>query len=136
VSISVVDLDDMAEPLHEQQVMSRFGRHNYVRLSDLNQDETEEFMQHLVHEWTDPDKRDALISAHSSDADGEQVTADSFPFTKDGLKYAAEFAAFRDGGGYTTPRDIQKVLDDLLNRAIDDGKHIVSKPYLTTLINT
>ena len=49
---------------------------------------------------------------------------------------AARYSAYRDGAGYTTPRDIQKNLDDLLNRAIDDGRHILSSTYLNSVVNT
>ncbi len=136
VSISVVDLDEIAEPLHHPQVISRFGPTNYVRLNDLSEEETRDFMSHLVEEWIAPASRDALIAAHESEGDGETVSPGTFPFTEDGLTLAAKYAAYRDGGGYTTPRDIQKVLDDVLNRAIDDERHIVSSVYLNSVINT
>lgn len=136
VSISVIDLDEMAEPLHDQQVMTRFGRGNYVRLSDLGEEETRDFMGHLVEEWVDSELRDALIAAYGAEAEGDTVTTKSFPFTEEGLTLAAKYAAFRDGGGYTTPRDIQKIMDDLLNRAIDDNRHILSESYVNSIVNT
>lgn len=136
LSISVIDTNDMAEPLHDQQVMSRFGQSNYVRLSNLSEEETRDFISDLVEEWVDDSSREALTQGHAHEADGEELTRRSFPFTTDGLSLAARYAAYRDGAGYTTPRDIQKTLDDLLNRAIDDGRHILSSSYLNGVVNT
>jgi Cdc6-like AAA superfamily ATPase len=136
VSISVVDLDEIAEPLHDPQVISRFNRSNYVRLSNLSEEETRDFMCDLVREWVDDSERDALIAAFGGEADGQGISAKTFPFTDEGLEVAARYAAYRDGGGYTTPRDIQKILDDLLNRAIDDKRHLLSSAYLNSVVNT
>lgn len=136
VSISVIDLNDIAEPLHNQQVVSRFGQSNYVRLSNLSEEETRDFISDLVQEWVDNDARETLTNKFPGEADGETVSARSFPFTENGLDLAARYAAYRDGAGYTTPRDIQKNLDDLLNRAIDDGRHILSSTYLNSVVNT
>ena len=136
ISISVIDLDDLAEPLHNPQVVSRFGQSNYVRLSNLNEAETRDFISDLVQEWVDNTAREALISKFAGEADSETISAKSFPLTEDGLVLAARYSAYRDGAGYTTPRDIQKNLDDLLNRAIDDGRHILSSTYLNSVVNT
>ena len=135
VSISVIDLNDIAEPLHDPQVLSRFGQSNYVRLSNLSEEETRDFISDLTVEWVDEVARERLISEFSAEADGQAISAKSFPFTEDGLRLAAQYAAYRDGAGYTTPRDIQKNLDDLLNRAIDDGRHILSSTYLNSVVN-
>jgi Cdc6-like AAA superfamily ATPase len=136
ISISVIDPDEIAAPLQDQQVVSRFGQSNYVRLNNLSEEETRVFIGDLVHEWVDAEARVLLVREHDGETDGEVLTDQSFPFTEDGLILAARYAAFRDGGGYTTPRDIQKTLDDLLNRAIDDERHILSSTYLNTVINS
>ncbi len=86
-----------------------------------------EFMSDLVHEWVT--QRSAPNCSRPSAPGGRQnVTNETFPFTEDGLALAAKHAAYRHGGGYTTPRDIQKTLDDLLNRAIDDNRRILRRP--------
>ena len=135
VSISVIDLDDLAEPLHDQQVMSRFGHSNYVRLNNLSEEETREFISDLVHAWVDDDARTQISESFDMQRDGENLSAESFPFTLAGLETAAKYAAYRDSAGYTTPRDIQKNLDDLLNRAMDDGRHILSADWLNDVVN-
>lgn len=135
VSISVVDLDDLAVPLHEEQVMSRFGHSNYIRLNNLSEDETRDFISHLVEAWIDDEVRSRLIADYDNECDGEQVSSGSFPFTEDGLNLAAKYAAYRDGAGYTTPRDIQKNMDDLFNRAMDDSRHVLSSPWLNSVVN-
>ena len=135
ISISVIDLDDIAEPLHNPQVISRFGRDNYVRLSNLSEEETLTFLGDLVYEWVDDSAREALAAQFANEGDGEVIAQKSFPFTEQGLVIAARYAAYRDGAGYTTPRDIQKNLDDLLNRGIDDKRHILSSSYVNLLVN-
>lgn len=135
ISISVVATDEIAEPLHDQQVMSRFGRSNYVRLDNLDEEETRDFIGDLVREWIADDSRAELMRTYAAECDGEEIDDSSFPFTVDGLNVAAHYAAYRDSGGYTTPRDIQKALDDLLNGAIDDDRHILSAAYLNGVVH-
>jgi Cdc6-like AAA superfamily ATPase len=132
VSGSWVDADDMALPLQDQQVVSRFGEPNYIPLHRLDEDDTRAFISALLEEWVDAAARDRLTDEFVSQADGETISAASFPFTELGLDTAVAYACRQ--GGYTTPRDIQVTLDDLLNRAIDEGRHIVSAGYLGSLI--
>jgi hypothetical protein len=123
----------MALPLQDQQVVTRFGDPNYILLQSLDEVDTKAFIGSLLGEWVDDVARERLTGEFASDADGEDIAASSFPFTERGLDIAAAYACRQ--GGYTTPRDIQVTLDDLLNRAIDDERHIVSSIYLTSLIN-
>jgi Cdc6-like AAA superfamily ATPase len=136
ISISVTNPNDAAEPLHDPQVMGRFGQDNYIPLNTLNEDKTREFMSDLVLEWVDPELRDELMRKFGVETDGEAMSEKSFPFTEDGLTLAARHAAYIEGAGVTTPRDIQKVLDDLLNRAIDEDRHILSTQYLNPIVNS
>jgi hypothetical protein len=133
VSGSWIDPDEMAQPLQDMQVHSRFGEHNYIRMDNLDEHETKTFVKALLHEWIDPEKRTALMSEHASQADGESVDPTTFPMTTEGIDVFVAHACRH--GGFTTPRDIQKDLDDLLNRAIDDGRHLLSGAYLTQQVS-
>jgi hypothetical protein len=133
VSGSWVNPDEIALPLQEDQVVSRFGEPNYISLQTLDEHDTKAFVSALLKEWVDSVARDRLIHEFTSDADQETISTASFPFTEAGLDTAVAYACRQ--GGYTTPRDIQVTLDDLLNHAIDDGRHIVSSVYLGSLIN-
>lgn len=90
-------------------------------------------MSALFGEWVEDSEGKEVLAHHASETDGENVGVGTFPFTEAGLELAAQYAC--RNGGYTTPRDIQKMVDDLLNRAIDDGRHVVSSVYLHALIN-
>lgn len=133
ISGSWIETDDMALPLQDAQVLSRFGEQNYIRLHNLDESEAKEFMKSLLSEWIDPQRRTEISGKFAAEADGEAIADYSFPFSSDGLDAAAKYSTRQ--GGYTTPRDIQKTLDDFSNRAIDDGRHILSAAYLTSLIN-
>jgi hypothetical protein len=133
VSASWTDIDDMAAPLEDLQVISRFGEGNYVKLSMLDEDATEDFIRSLLAALIEPDMRANLMAAHEDEADGEVLTAESFPFTEDGLSTMA--ASVLRIEPTTTPRDIQKALDEFLNRALDDGRHVLSSSYITALVN-
>jgi len=132
VSGSWIDPDDMALPLQDQQVVTRFGKPNYIMLHRLDERDTSVFIRALLSEWIDSAKRNQLIDQCSKEADGQSVTAETFPFTEPGLDLVVQYACRH--GGYTTPRDIQVDLDDLLNRAIDDGRHVLGSVYISHLI--
>jgi Cdc6-like AAA superfamily ATPase len=132
VSASYVDTEEMALPLQDPQVLTRFGEPNYIALHRLDDQDTKAFISALVEEWVDEQARDRLASEFATQADGETISAASFPFTEPGLSMAVEYACRQ--GGYTTPRDIQVTLDDLFNRAIDDDRHVLSSIYLTSLL--
>jgi Cdc6-like AAA superfamily ATPase len=133
VSGSWADPDEMALALQDQQVATRFGEQNFIPLQNLDEDETRIFIKALVSEWVDPEKRDELLGTFASEADGEAVTAETFPLTEAGLEVAVQYAC--RNAGVTTPRDVQKALDDLFNRAIDEGRHILSSGYVTGLVS-
>jgi len=135
VSISVIDPQEMAAPLLDQQVMTRIGPSDYIRLDNLSEEETRGFISDLVHAWIDPTSREDLLQQFIAECDGESIDDSSFPFTNDGLDLAARYAAYREGAGYTTPRDIQKTIDDLFNRAMDEERHILSASWLSAIVS-
>src|SRR5262249_52486379 len=91
-----------------------------------------EFVSSLLSEWIDDSKRNEIMKSFKAEADGEGVSAATFPFTKDALSVFVEYAC--RNGNVTNPRDIQKALDDKLNRAIDDDRHVLSASYIHSLI--
>ncbi len=132
VSGSYTDMSDMALPLQDEQVVGRFGDPNYIPLRPLDEEDTKTFVTSLLQEWIDPAKRKEITNNWAVQADDETVTDTTFPFTEPGLDLTVQYACRQ--GGYTSPRDIQVTLDDLLNRAIDDGRHIVSASYLRPMV--
>jgi Cdc6-like AAA superfamily ATPase len=132
VAASFRDPDEMPSPLSEQQVRSRFGASHYIQLTNFDPEEAEEFVRGLLSEWIDLSKRAELLSKFSGETEGEDVTESSFPFTERSLKRFVDYAC--RNGGVTTPRDIQKALDDVLNLAIDHQRHILSLRFLEQLM--
>jgi Cdc6-like AAA superfamily ATPase len=133
VSISCHDIDEMALPLQDLQVQTRFGESNYIRLQNLGEQETRDFIKSLLGEWINPERRSELSKQYAAQAENEQIEESSFPFTGPALERVVQYAC--RNGGITTPRDIQKTVDDFTNRAIDDGRRILSSKYVTSLIN-
>lgn len=132
VSGAWTEPDDMPLPLLDQQVQTRFGAPNYIQLQNLDEQEGETFLRDLLAECVDPNKRTVVETTHANETDGESIDSTSFPFTEPALRKAVEY--FCRDGGITTPRDIQTDLGVLLNRAIDEGRHILSLSYMRSLI--
>lgn len=132
ISGSWTDMDLMPFPLQDLQVVSRFGEPNYIPLHPLDEAGTRVFLQALLDEWIDDAKQEALIAAYATEANGESIDSTSFPFTHEGLSVAISYMCRR--GAMTTPRDIQTDLDDLLNRAIDEKRHLLSSSYVNGLV--
>ncbi len=128
LSASFRDPDDMPQPLSDEQIKSRFGDKHYIQLLNFGPKEADEFVRALLGEWVESTKRAELLSGHSGEADTEKISDASFPFTDKALGRFVEYAC--RNGNITNPRDIQQSLDDILNRAIDDNRHIVSAKYL------
>jgi Cdc6-like AAA superfamily ATPase len=133
VSISCVDVENMAVPLQDEQVQTRFGESSYIALETMDTEKTKEFISALLSEWIDEQKRSILLGEYNEERDEETVEESSFPFTLEGLDLAVEYAC--RNGGISRPRDIQQTLDDLLNRAIDEDRHILSSTYVRKLVN-
>lgn len=131
ISASHADVDEMADSLKDVQVLSRFGEAHYILLQTLGPEETADFLRSLLGEWIDPTKRAERLVAYKGEADGEGVTDDTFPFTQKAFDRFIEYTC--RNGGVTNPRDIQSDLDNILNQAIDTGRHIVSAKYLDRL---
>lgn len=132
ISASFRDVDEMPDALSDNQVQSRFGTEHYINLPNFDPTQAKEFTSALLEEWNDSDKRAQIIKANDSERAGEPVTSKTYPFTEPALDRFVEYAC--RNGNFTVPRDLQKALDDVLNRAIDDGKHIVSDDYLQSAL--
>ena len=128
------DTEDMPAMLSDEQIVTRFGQSHYVSLQTFQRDEAIEFLRCLFEEWIDDAKRNALISSHSSEADGEQLQAATFPFTAEALSKFCEYCCRT--GGVTRPRDIQTDLHAVLNHAIDGSRHVLSTVFLNTVIGS
>jgi Cdc6-like AAA superfamily ATPase len=133
VSASVKDIEDMPPMLVDEQIKTRFGQDHYIQLSSFGDEEASQFAIGLLENWIDTTKRKNLLAAHSAETDGEEVLDSSFPFTVPGLGRFVEYAC--RVGGITNPRDLQSNLDSVLNRAIDDGRHVLSEKYMNTVLN-
>jgi Cdc6-like AAA superfamily ATPase len=132
VAASFRDPDDMPQMLEDRQVSSRFGAKNYIQLQDFGDEETRVFLIGLLSEWVDPTARASNLNQYKTDADGEFTSDEYFPFTQPAFDVFVEYS-LRDGN-IATPRDIQKSLDFVLNRAIDDERHLVSSVYLNAML--
>lgn len=134
MSASFPDIDDMPEMLQDDQIQSRFGKGHYIRLQNFGLEETDDFVRALLSQWTDPEKRRVIAAGFAGEADGEDLTDHSFPFTEPAL---AQFVEYALRNGHTaTPRDIQKSLDFIVNSAIDDDRHLISSGYISQLLAT
>jgi hypothetical protein len=132
VSASFRDPDEMPDALSDAQIRSRFGMSHYIQLLNFGEDEAREFINSLLDEWVDPARRSAILGAHGAEAEGEAVGGATFPFTEPALGRFVELAC--RNGGVTNPRDVQHTLDDVLNRAIDDERHVLSGSYMDRLL--
>jgi Cdc6-like AAA superfamily ATPase len=132
VSASFQDVDSMPAPLQDMQVRSRFGESHYIELHNFEREESDDFVRHLLHNWIDSKKRTALISKYGVEGNGEEISDTSFPFTEKAFFRFIDYVV--RNGGIANPRDIQHNLDDILNRAIDDERHILSSKYLEKVL--
>jgi len=132
LSASFRDIDDMPDALADAQIQSRFGLKHYIQLQNFGNDETAIFIKALLDEWVDPAKRAILINTYNSETDKDSISDETFPFTAKSLPVFVEYCC--RNGGVSNPRDIQKALDEILNRAIDDGRHLVSKKYIDSVL--
>lgn len=130
ISAAFRDPDDMPGPIADQNVRTRFGEEHYIMLENFDEAATRDFVTALVGAWVDPARRTELEGAHAGESDGEAIS--NFPFTDQGLDGFVEYAC--RNGGVSTPRDVQKALDDILNYAIDDSRHVVSSDYLDQIL--
>ena len=75
VSGSWVDPDDMALPLQDSQVSGRFGEQNYIRLVNLDDEHTEDFISALLSNWIEADSRQQILDQYGGEAGESQSMA-------------------------------------------------------------
>jgi Cdc6-like AAA superfamily ATPase len=126
------DTDLMPDMLNDQQVMTRFGPQNYIMLNRFQKEEARVFTSDLLRQWVDEVKREAIQREFSGDSEGEAVDEGSFPFTVQGLEAFAEYAV--RNGASTSPRDIQISLTKVLNKAIDESRHVLSSGFVYSAV--
>ncbi len=119
--------------LNDQQIRSRFGLDHYIILNNFGPEEAAEFLNGLFSNWVDPEKRIELEAKYGSEANAEPISEGTFPFTEAGLHQFVAWAC--RNGNITNPRDLQSQLDTVLNRAIDDERHILSAQYMDAIAN-
>ena len=117
--------------LADEQIRTRFSPDHYILLNNFGPEEAAEFTSALLQNWIDASKRAVLLQKHQNETDNESVADSSFPFTDSGLKIFVDYAC--RNGGITTPRDVQSSLETVLNRAIDDGRHVLSCAYMNKI---
>jgi Cdc6-like AAA superfamily ATPase len=132
VSATFNDPEDMPRMLQDQQIRSRFGPDHYILLNNFGPEEANEFTCGLVQNWVDASRRDALLAEFAQEIENEPILDTSFPFTAPALQVFVDYAC--RNGGITNPRDLQSSLDTVLNRAIDDGRHILSLGYINGIM--
>jgi Cdc6-like AAA superfamily ATPase len=132
VAASFRDRNEFPPPLTDGQVLSRIGESNYIELPTFTEDDAAEFVCALFESFIDPGKRTNLIAAHQAEADSE--TLDCFPLTGLAIRRFSDFVCRH--GGLTTPRDVQRVLDEFLNEAIDANRHVLSSTFIEDVIAT
>ncbi len=132
VSASFRDPDEMPQMLADAQIRSRIGDQHYIQLQNFGPEETEDFVQALLAGWINPAEREVRLTSFAAEADGEQITSESYPFTTAAFKQFVEYAV--RNGHTATPRDIQKSLDFVVNSAVDDARHLISSAYLSNLL--
>jgi Cdc6-like AAA superfamily ATPase len=130
ISISIPDIDEFPDPLRDQQVVTRFGREHYIALHDFQEEDVQNFLTPLLAQWIDPGKRAEIIETYQAESDGEPTDL-TFPFTEPAFDRFIEYSCRET---ITTPRDLQQLLDDFLNRAIDENRHLLSRAFVDHLI--
>ena len=71
LSASWIDPEDFAEPLRDQQVMTRFGESHYIRLDNMDEESAKTFISALLNEWVDESARNSICNSYDSEAEGE-----------------------------------------------------------------
>lgn len=134
ISASFQNIEDMPPCLEDRQVLGRFGENQYIELTTLDPPDTKEFIEAILEQWIDDTKRSALLNTFEAEKDGERMSNKlTFPFTDDGLSQLVDKAVA--DGQVSSPRNIQHTMDDILNRAIDDSRHILSGQYVASQYN-
>ena len=131
ISISENDPDNFPDALADQQIRSRFGEANYIRLNRFTTAETSEFVKAVFASFIDDQKRTKIIQKRSAETH-ESINADTYPFTNEAFEIFIESTEQYD---QATPRDVLNRLEEILNRSIDEDRHIVDSELINHILN-
>jgi Cdc6-like AAA superfamily ATPase len=125
---SYQDLEDFPLPMRDEQIVSRIGLRNFHVMPGFDEGDCTKYLTDLFAAFIDEGRRDSKIEQYGSESEGETLTPEYFPFTKEGVEELVKRAT--RNGAYCQPRDLLDELHRILNKAMDKEQHVLSGKFL------
>jgi hypothetical protein len=126
-AIGAINTQEIPYVFLDGSIVSRFGQGNYVVLQNFDPAQTKQFLQGLLNQFIDKEKKAALESEHQLTSI-KHYNSDHYPFTEDAFESYCDYLV--SDGGRAKPREFITKLHATLAAAQSAGKLVVDREFL------
>lgn len=124
--------DELPSIMVAPEIVRRFTINNYLEIGAFKRDQTADFLEGLLHEWIDPDKRDKLSAAEEWAGSVSDYSPETYPLTKRAWETLCRFCSDELDHKTAKPSEIIETLNRITYEAYASGHRLIDDSFLKT----
>lgn len=125
--------DELPSIMIQPEIVRRFTINNYLEIGAFKREQTAEFLEGLLDEWVDVQKRDALVKVEGWTATKSDYNADTYPLTKRAWETLCRFCSDELDHKTAKPSEIIETMNRIAYEAFSTGRRLIDDGFLKTL---
>jgi len=124
--------DELPSIMVAPEIVRRFTINNYVEIGAFKRDQTAEFLEGLLHEWIDPQKRDVLATEEPWASSVPEYDPPTYPLTKRAFETLCLFCSDELDHKTAKPSEITETMNRVTYEAYSTGCRLIDERFLKT----
>jgi len=124
--------DELPSIMVAPEIVRRFTINNYLEIGAFKRDQTAEFLEGLLHEWIDGEKRDAIATAEGWPSSVPDYSPDTYPLTKRAWETFCSFCSDELDHKTAKPSEIIETMNRVTYEAYSTGQRLIDENFLKT----
>jgi len=124
--------DELPSIMVQPEIVRRFTINNYVEIGAFKRDQTAEFLEGLLHEWIDPEKRDAVATEQAWASSVPDYEPTTYPLTKRAFETLCLFCSDELDHKTAKPSEITETMNRVTYEAYSTGCRLIDERFLKT----
>ncbi len=124
--------DELPSIMVAPEIVRRFTINNYIEIGAFKRDQTAEFLEGLLCEWIDPEKRDALAREEGWASSFPDYDAATYPLTKRAFETLCLFCSDELDHKTAKPSEITETMNRVTYEAYSTSCRLIDEHFLKT----